>query len=44
MITDQAKLYAEVREYVTQAAASNTLVIILEDLHWADPASLELLR
>jgi len=43
-ISDQAKLYAEVREYVAQASAANTLVIILEDLHWADPASLELLR
>ncbi|HET9659130.1 MAG TPA: AAA family ATPase [Thermomicrobiales bacterium] len=43
-ITDQARLYAEVREFVTEAAASHTVVIILEDLHWADPASLELLR
>ena len=43
-ITDQAKLYAEVREYVIEAAASKTVLIVLEDLHWADPASLELLR
>jgi DNA-binding CsgD family transcriptional regulator len=44
VITDQARLYADVREFVTQAAASNTVLIVLEDLHWADPASLELLR
>jgi DNA-binding CsgD family transcriptional regulator len=43
-ITDQAKLYADVREFVAQAAASKTALIVLEDLHWADPASLELLR
>lgn len=43
-ITDQAKLYADVREYVTEAATSKTVLIVLEDLHWADPASLELLR
>jgi DNA-binding CsgD family transcriptional regulator/tetratricopeptide (TPR) repeat protein len=43
-ITDQARLYAEVREFVTQAAAERTVLIVLEDLHWADPASLELLR
>lgn len=44
VITDQARLYAEVREYITQSAASSTVLLILEDLHWADPASLELLR
>jgi len=44
VITDQAKLYADVREYVTQVATANTVLMILEDLHWADPASLELLR
>jgi DNA-binding CsgD family transcriptional regulator len=43
-ITDQAKLYAEVRDYLIDAAAETPVLIILEDLHWADPASLELLR
>ncbi len=43
-ITDQAKLYAEVREFMIRAAASRTVLLVLEDLHWADPASLELLR
>ena len=43
-ITDQAKLYADVRAYITAAATSKTVLIVLEDLHWADPASLELLR
>lgn len=43
-ISDQARLYAQVREFIARIAVSNTLLIILEDLHWADPASLELLR
>ena len=44
VVTDQAKLYADVREFVVRAAASTTVLIVMEDLHWADPASLELLR
>src|SRR6478735_3577612 len=43
-ITDQARLYAQVREFIARVAVSSTVLIILEDLHWADPASLELLR
>ena len=43
-ITDQAKLYADVREFLIQSAATKNVLIILEDLHWADPASLALLR
>jgi DNA-binding CsgD family transcriptional regulator len=43
-ITSQAALFAEVRGFVAALAATRPAVIVLEDLHWADPASLELLR
>src|SRR4051794_16418630 len=43
-VTDQAALFAEVRAFFARLAASGPTLIVLEDLHWADPASLELLR
>ncbi|MGH2350744.1 MAG: ATP-binding protein, partial [Chloroflexota bacterium] len=43
-VTDQAALYAEVRRFLAALSAERPLVVLLEDLHWADPASLELLR
>jgi predicted ATPase len=39
-----AALFKEIRDYLGAVAARQPLVIILEDLHWADPISLELLR
>ncbi len=38
---DRAGHFEAVREYL---AAHSPLVLLLEDLHWADPASLDLLR
>jgi len=43
-VTDQAALFAEVRRFFAELAALQPVVVVLEDLHWADPASLELLR
>jgi predicted ATPase len=43
-VTDQAALFAEVRHFLGELAAASPALILLEDLHWADPASLELLR
>jgi predicted ATPase len=43
-VTDQAALYAEVRRFLAALSDERPLVVLLEDLHWADPASLELLR
>ena len=37
-------LFADVRTFVRALAGAAPVVLILEDLHWADPASLELLR
>jgi DNA-binding CsgD family transcriptional regulator len=43
-VTDQAALFAEVRRFFAALGAVRPAVVLLEDLHWADPASLELLR
>jgi DNA-binding CsgD family transcriptional regulator len=43
-VADQAALFAEVREFFAELAATGPALFLLEDLHWADPASLELLR
>jgi DNA-binding CsgD family transcriptional regulator len=43
-VTDQAALFADVRRFVAALAADRPAILLLEDLHWADPASLDLLR
>ncbi len=40
----QALRFARLRGALLAAAARRPLVLVLEDLHWADPASLDLLR
>ncbi len=40
----QAALFGEVRTFLVAHARERPLVILLDDLHWADTASLELLR
>ena len=42
--TTQAVLFAQVRDCLVQAAGQHPLVLLLDDLHWADPTSLDLLR
>jgi predicted ATPase len=42
--TSQDALFAEAMDALTAAASSRTRVLVLEDLHWADTASLEFLR
>lgn len=37
-------LFVAVEDFLTALAARQPAVVLLEDLHWADPASLELLR
>ena len=37
-------LFVQARDFLAAVAARRPLVLILDDLHWADPASLELLR
>jgi DNA-binding CsgD family transcriptional regulator len=38
-----ARLFAAVIATITAVAAAQPLVVVVEDLHWADPASLDLL-
>jgi DNA-binding CsgD family transcriptional regulator len=42
--TNQGSLILQARAYLTALAARRPLVLLLDDLHWADPASLDLLR
>ena len=43
-ITTRSALFDRVRTFVATLAGRRPLVIVLEDLHWADPESLDLLR
>ena len=43
-ISSQAALFDLIAAFLVEIATHQPLVIILEDLHWSDPASLELLR
>src|ERR687893_1966340 len=42
--TSQADLFAQARDFLVALTAERPLVLVLEDLHWADSASLDLLR
>jgi DNA-binding CsgD family transcriptional regulator len=43
-VASQAALFAAVRDFLATLATARPLVLLLDDLHWADPASLDLLR
>jgi DNA-binding CsgD family transcriptional regulator len=43
-MANQVAFFARVRDYLAALAAHQTVVLLLDDLHWADPASLDLLR
>lgn len=43
-IAGQAALFDQVLAWFAAIAAARPLVLLLDDLHWADPASLDLLR
>jgi DNA-binding CsgD family transcriptional regulator len=40
----QMAIFEAAREFFTEVAAGQPLLIVLEDLHWADPASVDALR
>ena len=40
----QAALVRELRDFFAAVACQRPLLLVLDDLHWADPASLDLLR
>jgi DNA-binding CsgD family transcriptional regulator len=43
-VASQAALFARVQAVLADATVRTPLVVVLEDLHWADAASLDLLR
>lgn len=43
-ITSQAVIFDRVRSFLTMLVATRPAMFVLEDLHWSDPASLEVLR
>src|SRR5262245_54366462 len=42
--TDQGDLFAQARDFFASMSTQRPLLLVLEDLHWADRASLDLLR
>jgi DNA-binding CsgD family transcriptional regulator len=42
--TSQAAILQQALDYFTTLSAARPLLLLLDDLHWADPASLDLLR
>jgi DNA-binding CsgD family transcriptional regulator len=43
-VRSQAALFADLLGFITHLATTRPIVMVLEDLHWSDSASLELLR
>ena len=43
-VESQATLFAEVRDFFAALTDRHPAVLLFDDLHWADPASLDLLR
>jgi len=43
-VESQTALFKQIRDFLSSLAARNPVMLVLEDLHWSDAASLELLR
>lgn len=43
-VTSQAALFQQVEDFFRACATQRPVTVLLDDLHWADPASLDLLR
>ncbi len=43
-VTSQAALFGQVRDFLAALAAARPVLLLLDDLHWADASSLDLLR
>ncbi len=43
-VLDQAALFSETRRWIADFSSKQPLYLLLEDLHWSDPASIDLLR
>ncbi|HEY8293344.1 MAG TPA: AAA family ATPase, partial [Thermomicrobiales bacterium] len=43
-VASEVALFQQVQDFLTAATTRQPLVLLFDDLHWADPASLDLLR
>ena len=43
-VPSQMALFVQVEDFLTALAVHQPIVVLLDDLHWSDPASLDLLR
>jgi DNA-binding CsgD family transcriptional regulator len=43
-VSSQMALFVQVQDFLTALTLQRPVVLLLDDLHWADPASLDLLR
>ncbi len=43
-VTNQSSLFRQVLDFLAAVSTQQPLVVLLDDFHWADPASLDLLR
>ena len=43
-ITSQSEVFASVQAFLSAISANAPTLVVLEDIHWADPVSIELLR
>ena len=43
-VSNQAEIFDQVRTFLAGVSSSQPTVVVLEDAHWADPVSLELVR
>jgi DNA-binding CsgD family transcriptional regulator len=43
-VTSQAALFQQIADFLGALTVAHPVVLLLDDLHWADPASLDLLR
>ena len=44
VVSSQMALFVAVEDFLSALAARQSVVLLLDDLHWSDPASLDLLR
>jgi DNA-binding NarL/FixJ family response regulator len=43
-VSNQSEIFDQVRTFLGEVSAGRPTIVVLEDVHWADPVSLELIR
>ncbi len=44
LISSQSEVFEQVRSFLAEVSSARPTLVVLEDVHWADPVSLELVR